>query len=123
MNHQSPRLHTEYWQGAEEKTFKYIECNYIGRYKQLRIRDNTECFEFHMTQFHYLRSPQVLNSIDNCSTRTKTKDPNSRYQRPNKSFLGIAITVQHGKKQIACFTKPKGIYLLLSSKHKCNPTC
>lgn len=40
----------------------------------------------------YLRSPQVLNSMKNSGTRTKTKDTNSRDQRPNKSFLWIAIS-------------------------------
>ena len=52
-------------------------------------------FSFHRFDLvKYLGSPQVLNTMNNCGTRTKTKDPNSRYQRPNKSFLGIAITVE-----------------------------
>lgn len=62
--------------------------------KKDKIYDSGEILLGKVQSAKYLWSPQVLKSMNNSSPRTKTKYANSRYQRPNKSFLGIAITVQ-----------------------------
>ena len=92
------------WKGHAHKSINHIPKQLVRIWKE-RTRE----------VLSYMWSPQILYSMNNCSTRTKTKYTNGRNQRPNESFLWIAITEEH-KIKISDYS-----YSLWTKETSCKP--